>query len=139
MPKNSGISRPPPLIRAMPERKRFFFIDVFPYIPFNKIYLIWDNCQGSGRCQKLRCRLFFLSYQHIFVSSRLAPRFFEGIRKYFPPFDNLSLTFLALKSDLRMTKSLCYVQILLDWSFVHLMRISFKKWKSVKTFNYSYK
>ena len=30
------------------------------------------------------------------------------------PFDNLSLTFLALKSDLRMTKSLCNVQILLD-------------------------
>ena len=24
-PKNSGIGRPPPLIRAMPERKRFFF------------------------------------------------------------------------------------------------------------------
>ena len=27
-PKNSG--RPPPLIRAMPERKRFFSTDVFP-------------------------------------------------------------------------------------------------------------
>ena len=23
-PKNSGVGRPPPLIRAMPERKRFF-------------------------------------------------------------------------------------------------------------------
>ena len=25
------MGRPPPLIRAMPERKRFFSIDVFPY------------------------------------------------------------------------------------------------------------
>ena len=24
------MGRPPPIIRAMPERKRFFFIDVFP-------------------------------------------------------------------------------------------------------------
>ena len=24
-PKNSGMGRPPPIIRAMPERKRFFF------------------------------------------------------------------------------------------------------------------
>ena len=31
-PKNSGMGRPPlPIIRAMPERKRFFSIDVFPY------------------------------------------------------------------------------------------------------------
>ena len=30
-PKNPGMGRPPPLIRAMPERKRFFSIDVFPY------------------------------------------------------------------------------------------------------------
>ena len=29
-PKNSGMGRPPPLIRAMAERKRSFFIDVFP-------------------------------------------------------------------------------------------------------------
>ena len=30
--KNSGMGRPPPpLIRAMPERKRFFSIDPFPY------------------------------------------------------------------------------------------------------------
>ena len=35
-PKNSGMGRPPPLIRAMPERKRFFSIDVFPKIYFNK-------------------------------------------------------------------------------------------------------
>ena len=31
-PKNSGMGRPPPIIRAMPKRKRFFSIDVFPYI-----------------------------------------------------------------------------------------------------------
>ena len=30
-PKNSGMGRPPPLIRARPERKRLFSIDVFPY------------------------------------------------------------------------------------------------------------
>ena len=30
------MGRPPPLIRAMPERKRFFFIDVFPYAPIIK-------------------------------------------------------------------------------------------------------
>ena len=29
-PKNPGMGRPPPIIRAMPERKRFFSIDVFP-------------------------------------------------------------------------------------------------------------
>ena len=29
--KNLGMGRPPPLIQAMPERKRFFSIDVFPY------------------------------------------------------------------------------------------------------------
>ena len=28
--KNPGIGRPPPLIRAMPERKHFFSIDAFP-------------------------------------------------------------------------------------------------------------
>ena len=28
---------PPPIIRAMPERKRFFLIEVFPYIPSHKI------------------------------------------------------------------------------------------------------
>ena len=28
--KNSGMGSPPPLIRAMPKRKRLFFIDVFP-------------------------------------------------------------------------------------------------------------
>ena len=142
-PKNSGMGRPHcPPHSGNARKKTFFFIDVFPYNPFNKIYLIcMRQLSRKWAVAKVavQSRLFFLSYQHIFVSSRLAPRFFEGIRKYFPPFDNLSLTFLALKSDLRMTKSLCNVQILLDWSFVHLMRISFKKWKSVKTFNYSYK
>ena len=29
-PKNSGMGRPPPIIRAMPERKRLPFIDLFP-------------------------------------------------------------------------------------------------------------
>ena len=31
-PKNSGRGSPPPLIRAMPERKRFFSIDLVPYL-----------------------------------------------------------------------------------------------------------
>ena len=30
---------PPPLIRAMPERKRFFFIDVFPYRKWGIIFV----------------------------------------------------------------------------------------------------
>ena len=29
-PKSSGMGRPPPIIRAMPERKRFFPVDPFP-------------------------------------------------------------------------------------------------------------
>ena len=39
--KNSGMGRPPPpIIRAMPERKRFFSIEAFPYvILFGPVFL----------------------------------------------------------------------------------------------------
>ena len=32
-PKNSGMGKPPPPFRAMPERKRAFTYEVFPYPP----------------------------------------------------------------------------------------------------------
>ena len=47
-PKNSGMGRPSPLIRAMPERKRLFSIDVFPYL-----IIITPTWKSS--CQELYC------------------------------------------------------------------------------------
>ena len=49
--KNSGMGRPPPIIRAMPERKRFFQLMssltstyiycIFIESPFRKFFLVW--------------------------------------------------------------------------------------------------
>ena len=47
-PKNSGMGRPSPLIQAMPERKRLFSIDVFPYL-----IIIPPTWKSS--CQELYC------------------------------------------------------------------------------------
>ena len=49
------MGRPPPIIRAMPETKRFFLIEVFPYLQtdgyllINVSYTFSDHL--AGRCQ----------------------------------------------------------------------------------------
>ena len=50
-PNNSGMGRPPPIIRAMPERKRLLSIDPFPK-------LVWVGIRNSYNTQQYTAYIF---------------------------------------------------------------------------------
>ena len=50
---NSGKALPPPLIRAMPERKHFFFREVFPYLPVPSLTDSLTDITSGAPCDAL--------------------------------------------------------------------------------------
>ena len=63
-PKNSGMGRPPPIIRAMPERKRFFFHWGLPLALWFFLFRGAGNVENITLLFRLNwkalCKMFFL-------------------------------------------------------------------------------
>ena len=79
-PKNSGMGKPPPPFRAMPERKRAFPYEVFPYTSWSPYWLliITDVIKGSSYdyitvCRSFQCLTDLIQpLKHLHISTALS-------------------------------------------------------------------